>query len=281
MRLEELTPSHVRRAVRTYLRLAWPNPKNCKPRFDPAQLENVHTVQEIFALCERPETAGEGQSARYMLRLGNDHYPFMKMVIQEYLVDREYFFSVDTHDEHIMSPDHPEWAQWLELKAFNRHLKSKIEAEWALESLPTHADLRELAQGLARLEREGDKRARLLVVDDESDVCQGLGALLEARGYSVDLAYNGQQVLDLLSIDPLPDLVILDYAMPKLDGSEVLKRIREDSRLSNLRVLLATASSIDLKNMQRANGLLRKPYPRDVVIAMVKQILAKKREKGL
>ena len=185
---------------------------------------------------------------------------------------------MDTHDEHIMSPEHPEWKEWCELKTFNRGLKLRIETEWAREALPTHADLRTLAEGLARLEREGDKRARLLVVDDEEDVCQGLGALLGARGYAVDLAYNGQEVLDRLAQDPLPDLVILDYAMPGLDGAEVLRRIRADKRLDSLHVLLATASSIDLKNMQRANGLLRKPYPRDVVIAMVKQLLATKSE---
>lgn len=276
MRLEELTPSHIRRAVRTYLRLAWPDPETRKPRFDPKQLDSVTKLEDVFALCERPQHSGEGHSARYTLRLGNDHYPFMKMVIQEYLVDREYFFSVDTHDEHIMSPDHPEWAEWCELKTFNRELKSKIEAEWAREALPTNVDLRELAEGLARLEREGDKRARLLVVDDEKDVCQGLGALLEARGYQVDLAYDGREVLDRLSVDPLPDLVILDFAMPELDGAEVLARIRADERLSSLHVLLATASSIDLKNMQRANGLLQKPYPRDVLIAMVKQLLKQK-----
>ncbi len=258
------------------MRLAWPDSENRKPRFDPAQLEEVTKLDDVFALCERPENSGEGRSARYTMRLGNDHYPFMKMVIQEYLVDREYFFSVDTHDEHIMSPDHPEWDEWCKLKTFNSQLKSEIESEWASESLPTHADLRELAEGLARLEREDDKRARLLIVDDEKDVCQGLGALLEARGYAVELAYDGREVINRLSLDPLPDLVILDFAMPELDGAEVLARIRQDERLASLHVLLATASSIDLKNMQRANGLLRKPYPRDVLIAMVKQLLKQK-----
>lgn len=258
------------------MQFAWPDPANRKPRFDPKQLEDLNTLEDIFALCERPEGDGSGHAARYTLRLGNDHYPFMKMVIQEYLVEREYFFSVDTHDEHIMSPDHPEWAEWCELKTYNRGLKSVIEGEWAKESLPTHADLRTLAEGLARLEREEDKRARLLVVDDEKDVCQGLGALLEARGYAVELAYDGREVMDRLSLDPLPDLVILDFAMPEFDGAEVLTRIRKDERLASLHVLLATASSIDLKNMQRANGLLRKPYPREVLIAMVKQLLAQK-----
>lgn len=273
MRLEELTPSHVRRAVDTYLRIAWPDAERRKPRFDPKQLQDLTNLDEVFAVCERPDGELGRTSARYTMRLGNDQYPFMKMVIQEYLVDHEYFFSVDTHDEHVMNPDHPEWEQWCDLKTHNRKLKSEIEEAWEREGLPTHADLRTLAEGLARLEREEDKRKSLLVVDDEEDVCLGLGALLQARGYSVELAYNGQEVLDRLGQTPLPDLVILDFAMPEFDGAEVLRRIREDSRLDGLQVLLATASSIDLKNMQRANGLLRKPYPREVLIAMVKQLL--------
>ena len=116
------------------MRLAWPNATQAKPRFDPAKLETVATLEELFSLCEKPE-ADDARSARYTLRLGNHRYPFMKFVVQEYLVDREYFFSVDTHDDHVMSPGDPEWDQWCQLKDFNRELKRDIEGEWAKEEL--------------------------------------------------------------------------------------------------------------------------------------------------
>lgn len=277
MRLEDLTPDHVRSAVATYMRIAWEG-ATPRPRFDPAQLDGVETLDELFALCEKPQRHEAASAARYTLRLGNSRYPFMKFVVQEYLVEQEYFFSVDTHDDHLMTPEHPEWDEWCELKQHNRALKSRIEAAWTREELPTYADLRMLAEGIAQHETEGKKLSRLLVVDDEREICASLRALLEARGYGVDVAFNGQQVLDRLADDPLPDLVILDFAMPELDGVEVLRRIRADGRTQALPVLMATASSIDLSQLGRANGLLRKPYPREVLIAMVKRLLEAARD---
>ena len=197
----------------------------------------------------------------------------MKFVVQEYLVDEEYFFSVDTHDDIAIGPDNPDYDGWQDLKRYNAELKQEIEAAWVRAGLPTHLDLRVLAEGLAQVEVEGQKRARLLVVDDETDVAQGLKALLQGRGYQVECAYDGQQVLDRLGRDPLPDLVVLDYAMPELDGQEVLRRLRQDPRTERLPVLLTTASSIELKELQRASGLLRKPYPREVLFALLGKLL--------
>ena len=125
MRLEDLTPSHVRRAVDIYMRLAWGAAPDARPSFDPKRLEGLETMQEVFALCDTPQSPpGERNAASYSLRLGNRRYPFMKFVIQEYLVDREYFFSVDTHDDHFqLDADDPDRPAWLELREFNRVLK--------------------------------------------------------------------------------------------------------------------------------------------------------------
>jgi CheY-like chemotaxis protein len=188
-------------------------------------------------------------------------------------VQGEFFFSVDTHDDLDVRPEDPDFASWQELKRFNADLKHRIEAAWAAEGLPTNTELRVLAEGLARVEREARKAARVLVVDDEAEVCRGLGALLEGRGYQVELAYDGTQVLARLAREPLPDLVLLDYSMPELDGEAVLGAIRSDPRLAKLPVLLATASAIDLERMKSATGLLLKPYEREVLFAMLAQLL--------
>ncbi|MBK7877197.1 MAG: response regulator [Planctomycetes bacterium] len=273
MRLEELTPAHVRRAVALYLELAWPGSAFPRPRITVKDLEGARTLDELFTRFERPRHAEGLSSRRYTLRLGNARYPFMKFVVQEYLVQGEFFFSVDTHDELDVRSDNPDYDAWQELRRHNARLKHAIEDSWAHEHLPTHVDLRQLAEGLARVEREARKKARLLVVDDETEVCRGLGALLEGRGYEVELAYDGRQVLDRLAMEPLPDLVLLDYSMPELDGEQVLAAIRADPRLARLPVLLATASSIQLEQMQRASGFLRKPYAREVLFAMLAQLL--------
>jgi len=273
MRLEDMTPALVRRAVAIYLALAWPGDEEPRPRITLRDLEDASTLPELFARFERPRASEGAALQRYTLRLGNRRYPFMKFVIQEYLVDEEYFFSVDTHDDLDVRTDSPDYDAWLELKKQNLTLKRRIEAAWAREGLPTNEDLRLIAQGLAQVEREGKKPARLLVVDDESQVAQGIGALLEARGYQVELAYDGQQVLDRLEREPIPDLILLDYGMPDIDGEQVLQRVRENPRLKDLPVLLATASSITLENVPRASGFLRKPYAREVLFAMLKQML--------
>jgi CheY-like chemotaxis protein len=273
MRLEDMTPAHVRRAVEIYLEIAWPGEGAPRPRVTVAQLTDAATLSELFARFESPRESSGVLLARYTLRLGNQRYPFMKFVVQEYLVDKEYFFSVDTHDDLDVRSDNPDYDAWQELKRFNLDLKNRIEAAWSREGLPTNKDLCAMAEGIARVEREDEKRARLLIVDDETEVCRGLGALLEARGYEIELAYDGKQVLERLERDPLPDLILLDYSMPELDGEAVLARLRANPRLKDVSVLLATASSIDLQHVPRASGFLRKPYPRDVLFAMIAQLL--------
>jgi CheY-like chemotaxis protein len=272
MRLEHLTPAHVRRALDLYLTVAWPRGMGSQPSLSLEELRGSSELEQLFGRFEKVEGGGGGLK-RYALRLGNDRYPFMKFVVQEHLVNGEYFFSVDTHDQLDVRPDNPEYAEWQRLKAYNRRLKLEIEDQWDRAGLPTHADLRVLMEELARVEREEKKRKSILLVDDEADVAQGLAALLRARGYEVEIARDGLEALARLEHESLPDLVLLDYEMPQLDGEEVLARLRREARTAHLPVLLATASTIDLSRLRRVSGLLRKPYPRHVLFAMIARLL--------
>lgn len=274
MRLEHLTPAHVRRAVDVYLRHAWPSGCGALPSVSLADLEGVSDLAQLFERFEK--VAGtEGGLKRFALRLGNSRYPFMKFVVQEHLVNGEYFFSVDSHDNLDIRPDNPDSEEWERLKAYNRKLKATIEAAWDAAELPTNADLRALAEELARVEREAEKRRTILLADDERDLAIGLAALLKARGYDVEHARDGREALERLSRDPLPDLVLLDYEMPQLDGEEVLRRLRREPRTAHLPVLLATAASIDLSRLRQVSGVLRKPYPRHLLFALVARLLEK------
>jgi putative two-component system response regulator len=96
----------------------------------------------------------------------------------------------------------------------------------------------------------------------------------------VELAFDGAQVLERLRHDPRPDLLLLDFSMPEVDGEEVLRRVRADPRTSDLPVLLATASTIDLERIPKASGVLRKPYPREVLFAMLSQLLERRQHVG-
>ena len=273
MRLESMTPSHVRRAMEIYNRHAWPADDQASPRYAPDDFGEALTLEQLFHEFERGEGAEDGHSRRWALRMGNSRYPFMKFVVQEYLVNGEFFFSADTHDNLDIRPGAPDYDAWEERKVYNRGLRLRIESDWQVAGLPTQHDLRELVEELARIEREDEKRKRILLVDDEEQVARGLQALLQARGFWVELAHDGRAALDRLALPPVPDLVLLDYEMPQLDGEEVLTQMRKDDRLADVPVLMATAADIELERLQRVSGLLRKPYPRHVLFAMIARLL--------
>lgn len=274
MRLEDLTPDDILRAVAVYVERAWPD--RSALRFDLGKLQGKATVEELFAEFSTPTSdRKERAQRRYTLQLGNSTYPFMKFVIQEYLLESEFFFSVDTHDEHVeVGEDDPDHEGWELLKRKNTQLKDEIETAWHEAGLPTHEDLLRLAEGYARLELDHGQKGRILVVDDEVDVAKSVQALLLAKGYEVELAHDGLEVLKLLAHDPLPDLVLLDLSMPEMDGEAVLRSLRADARLRELPVLLATASEIDMGSVPRVAGFLRKPYTREALFAMLETLLS-------
>jgi CheY-like chemotaxis protein len=281
MRLESLSPVHVRAAIALYNRHAWPAGGPLRPRASrSAELSAAQTPQEVLSVFEREATGANESCARYSLRLGNQRYPFMKFVVQEHLVKGEYFFCVDTHDNLTVRPNAPDYTAWEELKAFNRRLKQVIEAEWESAGLPTFEDLRLLMLQIATQECETNKRVRLLIVDDEVQVAEGLRVLLEARGYDVELSFDGPSALARLARAPCPDLVLLDCEMPGFDGQEVLRRIREELGLSKLPVLVATAANIDPARVPSACGLLRKPYPRQVLCALLARLVGSQAVSG-
>src|SRR3954469_21267035 len=82
--------------------------------------------------------------------------------------------------------------------------------------------------------------ARILVVDDHPDNLAVLQARLEARGYTVGTAEDGEEALNAVYADP-PDLVILDVMMPKIDGMEVVRRLKADRSLPFIPVMMQTA----------------------------------------
>jgi two-component system, cell cycle response regulator len=85
-----------------------------------------------------------------------------------------------------------------------------------------------------------DDPARILVVDDNEDNIELLRARLEARGYLVEEATDGEMALEKVASNP-PDLILLDVMMPLLDGFEVVKRLKSNSRLPFIPVIMQTA----------------------------------------
>jgi len=81
---------------------------------------------------------------------------------------------------------------------------------------------------------------QILVVDDEPDTLAVLGDMLSLHGANVRRATSGTEALALISEEP-PDLLVLDLAMPDLDGWQVLNHVREDAHLADLPVVAISA----------------------------------------
>lgn len=82
--------------------------------------------------------------------------------------------------------------------------------------------------------------ARILVVDDSEDVRLALMTLLEDIGHQVFEAEDGSEVAAMV-LSGSPDLVLLDVAMPRVDGFEALKRLKGDDATSDVPVIMVTA----------------------------------------
>jgi DNA-binding response OmpR family regulator len=114
---------------------------------------------------------------------------------------------------------------------------------------------------------------RILVVDDDSDIRGLLRELLERRGFAVTEAADGKRALQEL-YEGRPDLVVLDVAMPEMDGWTTLERIRE---LSDVPVLMLTALSAELEKTRGlragADDYVTKPFGRQELLARVEALL--------
>jgi putative two-component system response regulator len=85
----------------------------------------------------------------------------------------------------------------------------------------------------------------ILIVDDDQVHAEIAEMALKRAGFSVRRAVDGPAGLEALAADPLPDLVLLDVMLPKLDGFEVLRRLRAEARTRDLPVIMVSSMSRD------------------------------------
>jgi CheY-like chemotaxis protein len=118
----------------------------------------------------------------------------------------------------------------------------------------------------------------VLIVDDEFGVAEVLQSILEDEGYRVVTAINGKQGLARLA-EVTPDLVMLDYMMPILDGTKTLEAIRQQERGAHLPIIMM--SSLDEPTVRdtatQYDEFLRKPFRAAAVVALVAKLLAQRK----
>jgi len=83
---------------------------------------------------------------------------------------------------------------------------------------------------------------KVLVVDDDRSLLRLFEYLLESEGFTVITAMDGEKALELAFLEQ-PDLIMLDLKMPKLDGIEVLRKLKADPRMAATPVVMITASA--------------------------------------
>lgn len=116
----------------------------------------------------------------------------------------------------------------------------------------------------------------ILTVDDETNIRRLLQVNLQRAGYRVTMACDGVEALESIGLER-PDLVVLDVMMPRMDGFEVLRRLRMDAATAELPVIMLTAKAQDadvFKGWQSgADCYLTKPFNPTELLVFVKRVL--------
>jgi DNA-binding response OmpR family regulator len=117
------------------------------------------------------------------------------------------------------------------------------------------------------------RKANVLVVDDEPHVLRLVKANLESSGYKVSTAVDGEQAVELTRRE-MPDVVVLDIMLPKLDGYAVCRRIREFASVPIL-MLTARSTEVDLVHGFEvgADDYLTKPFAVSELLVRVQALL--------
>ncbi|MBR5156724.1 MAG: response regulator transcription factor [Clostridia bacterium] len=114
---------------------------------------------------------------------------------------------------------------------------------------------------------------RVLVVDDDKNICELIRLYLEKEGFSVVLAYDGQSAVELFK-ENTPSVVLLDVMLPKMDGFQVCREIR---RISNIPIIMLTAKGETFDKVLGlelgADDYMVKPFENKELVARIKAVL--------
>jgi two-component system response regulator ChvI len=115
--------------------------------------------------------------------------------------------------------------------------------------------------------------AKITLVDDDENIVTSVSLALESHGHTVKAFYDGASGLAALESEP-PDLAILDVKMPRMDGMEVLRRLR---RTSDLPVIILTSKDEEIDEILGfnlgADDYMHKPFSQRLLIERVKAVL--------
>jgi two-component system, chemotaxis family, chemotaxis protein CheY len=124
---------------------------------------------------------------------------------------------------------------------------------------------------------------KILIIEDEYDVASTMELALEMENYEVRHCADAVEGLSILASESLPDLIISDIMMPRMDGYQFTKMLRTESRYNHIPLILASAGRIDKDKLddKAYQGFIRKPFDLDYFLDVVKVAIIKNPSQAL
>ncbi|MBN1872507.1 MAG: response regulator [Candidatus Omnitrophica bacterium] len=115
---------------------------------------------------------------------------------------------------------------------------------------------------------------KVLIVDDEMELVEMMKKRLEANHYDVLISNNGEEGM-AKALSEVPNLILLDIKMPKMDGYTFIKQARTDKRLKHVPIIVLSVIDqlSDLLKLEGVNDYLEKPFDADVLLNKISQYL--------
>lgn len=114
----------------------------------------------------------------------------------------------------------------------------------------------------------------VLIIEDDTDLREGLEELISSEGYHVVTARDGQAGISLLNACANPSLILLDVKMPNFNGNQFMTAMKSKPDFRNIPIVVVSAETPDAQTIERADGFLTKPINLDAMYKVIKKYCA-------
>ncbi|WP_445748923.1 hybrid sensor histidine kinase/response regulator transcription factor [Polaribacter sp.] len=131
-----------------------------------------------------------------------------------------------------------------------------------------------------KISKKNKKKIRILIIEDNLEIQESLKEILEQESYEILQSFDGEDGLKKASTE-IPDLIISDWMMPKMDGIELSKKIKKNGITSHIPIIILTAKTADEDKLEGfetgADEYIIKPYNEDFLLSRIKNLLSNRK----